>query len=476
MKSISQYLDEDYEKWGDNPYISIYNGERYQAKSFRETIDAVRNAAKEMLCRGWKDKNIVIYSENSYEWMVLYLSILGYAGCCIPVDKEWTDYDMMNVLSVMDIAVIFYSVKKKPYIDKLKKSCPKVKYICIEEEWDAFLASGAEQNMVLQGEQDLQKTVMVLFTSGTTNIPKGIPLSQANLFNNWETLYRRTPMTEQDVSYLFLPLNHVYSGVANFLYSIVSGMQIYLCHDIKNLVGELLQVRPTVVCSVPLILQRIYEGITEEILAMLRGIRFLYCGGSFMDMEVKRYFIEKGVCLLEAYGTTETSSVIALAKPGDTNIEANGVVFENLEVQISEPDEEGVGEILVRGGSVSSGYLSRNDKYSDFDEEGFYHTGDLGCMDETRHLYLKGRKKRMILTANGKNVYIDELEEMLLANAVIIKAKVFEEKHHVAAEVISNAAEDEIRDYINSLNRKLPDYKKIKELHIKRDTEGDRVK
>lgn len=392
MKSISEYLEEDSKKWGENPYISTYNGTGYEAKSFKETVYDVKCLAKAMIKRGLKDKNIMIYSENSYEWIVLYFSIMGYVGCAIPVDKEWTDYDMANVLSVIETSAIFYSVAKKENIEKLREVFPNITYICIEEEWDALLKMGINQDIELLGEQDREKAVMVLFTSGTTNIPKGIPLTQANLFNNWETLFKRTPMTAQDVSYVFLPFNHVYSGVANLLYSIISGMQIYLCCDLSNMVAEMMQVRPTVVCMVPLILQRIYAVMNDDILDMLRNIRFLYCGGSFTDFEMKKYFIEQGVHLLEAYGTTETSSVIALDKLGDTNICSNGVIFENLEVKILDPDEEGIGELLVRGGSVSSGYLSCNDNFSNFDADGFYHTGDLGRLDSSNHLYLKGRK------------------------------------------------------------------------------------
>ena len=141
---------------------------------------------------------------------------------------------------------------------------------------------------------------MILFTSGTTNIPKAIPLTQENLFANWDTLYRRTPMTEQDISYVFLPFHHVYTGVANILYTIVSGMQLFLCSGLTYLIPELMEVRPTVVCMVPLFLYRIQEAVNDDLMDVLRNIRFLYCGGSFTDPAVKKYFIDQGVCLLEA--------------------------------------------------------------------------------------------------------------------------------------------------------------------------------
>lgn len=476
MKSISEYLEADYQKWGNRPYISCYKDGAYLSKSFCEVIDDIRNMAKELVQQGYRGKNIMIYSENSYEWMVLYLSIMGYVGTCIPVDKEWTEYDMSHALSAIDTAVVFYSKSKQDRIQKLQDVYPEVVYLCIEEVFLPMIEKGAGISGLPMGQRDMEQTVMILFTSGTTNIPKAIPLTQSNLFNNWDTLFQRTPMTEADRSYLFLPLNHVYSGVANFLYSIISGMQIYLCHDLSHLVEEMMLVRPTVVCMVPLILKRIYAGITEDVLNMLRNIRFLYCGGSFTEIELKKYFINQGVQLLEAYGTTETSSVIALDVLGDDNIESNGVIFENLDVKILNPDEEGIGEILVKGGSVSKGYISRNDNYSDFDEKGYYHTGDLGRIDENRHLYLKGRKRRMMLTANGKNVYLDEIEELFLENPEIKKVKAYEENYHVAVEIIGNLTLAEAQSYVNEMNKKLPSFKEIHNIYVKQDVLGGRIK
>ncbi len=476
MKSISEYLEEDYQKWGNNPYISFYKNGAYVSKSFKTTIDDVHNMAKELLQKRYQGKNIMIYSENSYEWMVLYLSIMGYVGVCIPVDKEWTEYDISHALAAINVTVIFYAKAKEERISKLQEKYPEVVYLCIEEVFLQMTEHGAKISGTLAGQLDMKQTVMILFTSGTTNIPKAIPLTQSNLFHNWDTLFQRTPMTEKDISYLFLPMNHVYSGVANFLYSIISGMQIYLCHDLSNLIEEMMVVRPTVVCMVPLILKRIYAVITEDILDMLRGIRFLYCGGSFTEIELKRYFLEKDVQLLEAYGTTETSSVIALDVLGDHNIESNGVILENLDVKIWNPDKDGIGEVIVKGGSVSKGYISRNDHYSEFDKNGYYHTGDLGRIDESGHLYLKGRKKRMMVTANGKNVYMDEIENLLLENPKIKKVKAYEEHYHVAVEIIGNLTLEEAQSYVSEMNKKLPSFKEIRTIHVKKDVLGGRIK
>ncbi len=475
MKCISEYLEEDYIKWADRPYISTKENGTWHSRTFRETIDDIRNLSKALLERGFEDKNLMLCSENSREWILLYFAVMGYVGTCVPVDREWTAYDIQNTLSAIPVSAVFYSRSRKERFLPLQKQYPDISLFCIEDILSDLIQEGKASPLPLPGRTRPDETAMILFTSGTTNIPKAIPLTQENLFANWDTLYRRTPMTEQDISYVFLPFHHVYTGVANILYTIVSGMQLFLCSGLTYLIPELMEVRPTVVCMVPLFLYRIQEAVNDDLMDVLRNIRFLYCGGSFTDPAVKKYFIDQGVCLLEAYGTTETSSVIALALPGDPDLAANGVVFENLKVQILDPDENGVGEIVVAGNSVSAGYLNRNDRYSEFDADG-YHTGDLGVLSPDGHLYLKGRKKRMILTANGKNVYVDELEALLMQHPRIRAAVVFEEDHHPAAALTCNLTEDEMQDYLAQVNDRLPGYKQIRRFYIKPDIPGGRIK
>lgn len=476
MKSIHDYLEDDLHKWTNRPYISVKSGQHYQAHTFQETIQDIRHLAQALLQLHLQGKKLVICADNSYEWIVLYLSIMGYVGTCVPVDKEWTAYDFAHTFSAIKVSAVFYSHSRKDQIYSLSAQYPKILWFDIEETLPLLIQQGAASSLPLIGESDLNKTVMILFTSGTTNLPKAIPLTQENLFANWETLYRRTPMTEADLSYVFLPFHHVYTSVANILYTIISGMQLYLASHLTQVIPELIEVRPTVVCTVPLFLYRMYEAMDEKLLDALRHIRFLYCGGSFTEPDVKKYFIDQAVCLLEAYGTTETSSVIALAIPGDPDLACNGVIFENLDVRILDPDDTGVGEIIVKGKSVSKGYLNRNDHYSEFDQDGAYHTGDLGYLDPHGHLYLKGRKKRMILTANGKNVYVDELEDLILQDPQIQAVKVWEEDHHPAALVVSDLDQEQIQQKIDALNLLLPRYKQIRKVYTKPDTLGGRIK
>lgn len=474
MKSVCEYIEEDMIKWENSPYIYVKKDGKFEPRTFGEVMDDVRCLARALASEGVRG-NVMLYSRNSYEWMVADLAVMGYVGVCVPIDSEWTAFDISNTLSVIGINTVMYEKAKSGVIDELRKKYPEIRFICIEESFPKLIAQG-KNAAPLSGKRDTAENAMILFTSGTTNRPKAIPLTQKNLLHNWDALYARTPMTSADISYIFLPLNHVYAGVANFLYTIISGMKIYLCSDRSKMLEEMLEIRPTVVCTVPLILNRIYEAADERVMEMLRDIRFLYCGGSFTDSEIKKFFVDNGVNLLEAYGTTETSSVIALSKPGDDNLDCCGVILDGLDVRIIEPDESGVGEIIVGGGSVSAGYISRNDRYSEFDGEGFYHTGDLGYLDESGRLFLRGRKKRMIITSNGKNVYVDELERLILENPRIKSAAVFEEDFHPAAKIYTDLTEDEARRYIDKINENLPKFKRIKNIYVKSESLGGRLK
>lgn len=456
-------------KWSGFPYISVKENGCFKTRTFGEVISAVRALAKGLVSVGVSG-NVMLYSENSYEWLISYLAVPAYIGTIVPIDCLWTAFDIRNTLSAIDVDTVLYSKARADVINSIKPEYQGVKFMCIDDCFQEFIAAGERAELMLSGRAP-ELTAMILFTSGTTARPKAIPLTQNNLFHNSAAVLNRTPMSTEDISYIFLPLNHIYSGVANFLYTLISGMRIYLCSNPDDMLSEMIEIRPTVVCTVPLILKRIREHMTDGVMDMLRQIRFLYCGGAFTDIELKRYYINNGVRLLEAYGTTETSSVIALDRPEDNNIECNGTILEGLDVRIINADEQGVGEIIVGGGSVSVGYIGGSG--GEFDADGFYHTGDLGRLDGEKRLFLKGRKKRVIITANGKNVYVDELEKLILENPAVSAAAVFEEDYRPAAKIYTDMSESEARKLIDKLNEKLPKYKKIKNLYVQ---SGERLK
>ncbi|MDE7270608.1 MAG: long-chain fatty acid--CoA ligase, partial [Acetatifactor sp.] len=288
MKSVYEYLQEDKVKWRDLPYISVKTDGQFAARTFGEVIADVEALARGLILEGVRG-NVMLYSPNSYYWAVADLAVLGYVGTIVPINSEWTAFDIERTLSVIEVGAILYSVDKQKEIEELQVKRPEMHFVCIESEFPRLIQKGQQSTLELVGNTDLTIPIMILFTSGTTNRPKAIPLTTRNLLHNWDALCSRTPMSVEDVSYIFLPFSHVYAGVANFLYTLISGMQIFLCSDKTKIAEEMIEVRPTIVCTVPLILMRIRAAMTDELMDCLRKVRFLYFGVSFTDPETKRY-------------------------------------------------------------------------------------------------------------------------------------------------------------------------------------------
>lgn len=227
-------------------------------------------------------------------------------------------------IGFLDVSCVIYGPEKKDIMEEVATKYPDLLMISMEDV-----------------------CCKIVFSSGTTAMPKAVMLSKRNLFSGMESLYKRCPFNEEDVDYLFLPLSHTYGGIYNFLYSMVFGFSIYLCSDIKSLAGELLEVNPTLFCGVPVIFRKIYEGYGNKL----------------------------------AYALSETASTFAIQYPYDPDVKTAGTVAEDIEVKVLEPDENGVGEIVVKGDNVFLGYAKEEAlTASVFTEDGFFKTGDLGYL------------------------------------------------------------------------------------------------
>ena len=323
--------------------------------------------------------------------------------------------------------------------------------------------------------QDRETSCKVIFSSGTTGIPKGVMLCQRNMFASWENLLRRAHFDYTDVDYLFLPLNHTYAGICNFLYSVLSGMQIWLCSDTKKIFEEILEVRPTMFCAVPLIYERLYSVCLEKNLnpvEVLGGrIRFLFCGGAYMKPEIRKYLKECGLNLMEAYGLSETSSLISTEYSySDDDFTSCGKIYEHLDVKISDD-----GEIIVKGDNIFNGYYQDKELTAKcFDKDGYFKTGDLGDIRDGK-LYITGRKKRVIILSKGENVYPDDIERCFEGTANIAKVKVFEKNKEIFA-TLYVSGEINAEDVVVRVNASLPKYSRISAYEVIRDSISSRMK
>lgn len=443
-----------------------------------DTIGAVRKLARYLEAHGYQNRHIALYGENSFFWAVSYLAIMGYCGVCFPLDPQFRRADLENILSTAEISLFLYSASKAQEVEEIRPSYPSICFLSLE---DLFAELSAAPDACPSGRKSPQDLACVLFTSGTSAVPKAVMLSQQNLLANYETLQQRTPMDETDRMLLTLPLHHVYAGVAALLYSTISGMEIYFGSFSEAACGEEFQsVRPTVYISVPLQAERFVlwaERSGLSLSAYTGGcLKYLYCGGTAIAPDLKRAYLQAGLPILEAYGLSETSSVVALDCLSRYREGSTGKVFENLDVKIDQPDEQGVGELLVRGKSLMQGYFKNPElNQAAFTKEGYFRTGDLGRLDQDGFLFLTGRKKKVLITSNGKNILLDELEDYFSIPSVT-RVVIYVQASHLQMKCWYTGDAAAVERGIRAQNARLPKYKQISAWELLFDVPGGRMK
>lgn len=471
---IDEILQKNKERFADHDYIFEKKDGEFRPHTYGEFYTAVRRVASFLQARGLKGKKIALYLDDSYDYMVADIAITGYVGTGVCLSSQWKTGDLKNIIDEVDLDAILYEASKSVVVGELKKSRPCVDYISIEEMEASEPVAELEDWKV-----DETFCSKIVFSSGTTGSPKAVMLSQKNMFANMENLLRRAPMNDSDICYLFLPLNHTYGGICNFLYSVSTGMRIYLCSDKNLIMQEVAVVRPTVFCAVPILFEKIYayaKANGVEVSKLLGGrIKYLFSGGAYLQSEIRKAFKKEKLNLLEAYGLSETTSLVSLEYSNSDDFESVGTVFENIEVRIDSPDENGVGEITVRGDNIFIGYYNREELYlSSFDKDGYFRTGDLGCLRGDK-LYLTGRKKRVIIRANARNIYPEEIEAIIEENLRVEAVKVFDKNGCLHCTLFSDILVD-AQELMEKINALLPKYCRIEGCDILKNNLNTKLK
>ncbi len=470
--TINRILKTNSKKYGEKEYIFEKKDGVFKAHTYNEFYNDVLKVAAMLQKNHVPDDRILIYAGNSYNYMVCDAAIMGYTCISVTVSKEWSLYDLENSINIIKPKTIIYSILKEDVINIIKLKHKEISFIQIED------VIPSKKEKLDENRIDSSKGCKIVFSSGTTGLPKGAVLSQNNIFDSFDNVLKRAPFNSDDVDYLFLPLNHTYGGIWNFLLSILTGMKIYLCSDTKKMFEEIQEVKPTIFCAVPLIFERLYITCTENninpLLALGGNVKYVFCGGAYHKPEIRKYLKENGINVLEAYGLTETSSLISLEYPNKNDFESVGTVLENENVKIYNPDKDGIGEILVKGKNVFLEYY--NNEYQTqkaIDNKGYFHTGDLGYLKDNK-IYLKGRKKRVIIRSNGENVYPENIE-LLFKDDNINNVKVFDKNGIIFATLYVK----EIKDYkemIEKINIQLPKFSQIQDFEVIKDDISKRIK
>ena len=535
FENIKEIIYHSSEKYGENTAFILKHKEdkkvEYENISYKRLLEEVNALGTKLFDLGYQNKRIAIVGRNRYEWVLTHLANLLGGIVSIPLDKELQMAELESCLARSQADVVVFDEKYIDNIEEIKKrnNTNLQEYICMSqkenyldihnlmEEGKKLLEAG-NQNYI-HTEIDSYKMNILLFTSGTTSKSKAVMLSQNNIASNVYAMQLVEGFYTTDVNLAFLPFHHIF-GSTEIIVMLACGVATAFPDGLRYVAQNLKEYKVSVFVGVPLLVEAIYKKVEEgiekqgktklvnfvkklsnlllkfhvdirkklfkDILNELGGhMRFVISGGAPLDNRVAKGFNELGIKLVQGYGLTETSPVIAAENEKKVKYGSIGVPMDNVEVEFENKDENGIGELKVKGPNVMLGYYENPEATKEVLKEGWFYTGDLGYMDKKGFLFITGRKKDMIVLKNGKKVFpeelellinrLDEVEECMVfgmpdnkdKNDVKLSVKVVYNKEYVK-EKYPNIEKEELEkiiwEKIKEINKTFPPYKYIKNM------------
>lgn len=471
MIYLKRQIKKIYKNWSNDPYIYEKNKSgKYQFITYKEFIEKSLGIAKYLLNNNYKNKTIILLSDNSINLMAFDLAITLYVGKSAIICKEWKKQDIEEAIDEIKADLIVYSDKYKNVVDEIKKD---INIDTLSMENTCYPFNKELLNLKVKKYNTISK---VVFSSGTTGKSKGVKLTIRNIFSGLDSLQKRCHLNHDDYAYMFLPMHHTYASICHFMYSLITGHRLYLASSTANIGKELLETNPTVFCCVPLVLNNLYSAYKDNIdMAFGKNIRMIICGGAPLSKEIRQVFKNKNLCLMQTYAMTETSSSFTLAYPNSDDLYSAGEIYEDIDVKIANKNEDGIGEIIVKGDNVFKGYTNKTLNRIVFDQDGYFHTGDLGYI-KNKKLYIKGRKNKILLTSNGENVYAESIEKRIQEKDNNINAvKAYIKNDKIAVNIYVKQDID-IESIILNYNSEVPKYERIDYYNLYLDSIDARLK
>ena len=504
--------------------------EKAVTKSYIELKDDVTALATELIARGYQGKHIALIGKLSYTWVLVYYATLSIGSVLIPLDRDWQATDLADTVKKADTDLLIVDADIKDKGNEICETIDLAPLLFIGGECDTIESLiEAGRAKVLAGDDsvtaapiDPDAMALLVFTSGTTGKGKGVMLSQRNICSDLADVI---PYIDFSVKTLaVLPPHHTYGSSVSIFGQNSIGSNIYISSGIRYVSKELKDEKPGHICAVPLYLETFYrkltagikdsgkEGLVRFLMKLSNGLRkigidlrkaffqksvlasfggelnMLISGGAPINQEIIDTFDALGITVLNGYGITECAPLIAVNHNRFIVDGSVGPVLNIDTIKINEPNEDGEGEIYVKGPNVMLGYYKDEETTREaFDEEGYFKTGDYGKYDEkTRILSITGRKKNLIILSNGKNVYPEEIESDLIATPGLLEIVVYEGKskrgdmyNAIVAEIYpdydfmkKNGIED-VKKYfqesVDKYNKTAVPYKKIAILKVREE-------
>lgn len=448
-----------------------------------------------------KGDKVAILGTSMPNWVIAYFGIMQIGAVAVPLLPDFMPAEIENILIHSDSKAIFFSDSLKSKISSIN-----TERLPVQIRMEDFSVIGHPEFVsgVVTGDTMIKSEVLeddiavIIYTSGTMGKPKGVMLSHKNICFTAQKSGHIQPIVPEDRFLSILPLSHSYENTIGMVLPILSGACIYFLGKTPTpslLLPALESVRPTIMLSVPLIMEKIYRGkilpgiqskaitrtlykmpVTRKIVNRKAGkmlmktfggeVKFFGIGGAKLDKHVEKFLIEAKFPYAIGYGLTETSPLLAGADPQNTRLQSTGPAMEGVTLTIHNPDKlTGEGEIWAKGPNVMKGYYKEPElTKSMFSEDGWFKTGDLGVMDEDRFLFIKGRLNNMIIGSNGENIYPEEIESVINNFQHVVESLVIQKKGKLVALVHFNEEEialryqhlkDEVADYIQFMIEEL---------------------
>lgn len=506
----------------------------YVEKTYEQVGKDVKAFSTLLLNKNLEGKRVVLIGNNRYEWCITYFATTTGNMVIVPMDKALPDNEIESLVKRSEAEVAVFDKKYAEVMKKIKKddSTNLNMLICMDEIEDSEIEKFSdllEEGTKLVKNRDKKydevkvnpnEMSIMLFTSGTTNEPKAVMLSQKNICANLTDIACWVKLYPTDRLLSFLPIHHTFECTITFLYGFYSGCTVAFCDGLKYIQKNLAEYKISIFVAVPLVLETMYKKITKAIEekgktklintmskisnALLKckidlrkvffkqvldnfggNLRLVLYGAAPMNKDTIVGFNNLGIDLVQGYGLTETSPVISAETDKEKRPGSVGLVLPTLEAKIINPDENGEGELAVKGPSVMMGYYKNEEENKKALKDGWFYTGDYAYIDKDGFLFITGRKKDIIVLKNGKNVYPQEIEFLINKLPYVTESLVYQRERSntdtmlcakivydkdIIKDVLGDKKEEEYKNIIwneiKEINKTLPVFKHIKNIDI----------
>ncbi len=537
IESVQDMILQSAKKYRTKLALEDLNNTPIKKVTYEELLDTILRFGSALKKLGIKERtHVAIIGENRVQWAISFLTAMCYNLVVVPIDRNLKENEILNIIHESDAEAIIFSDNYSHIFSERKTALKKLKlYISMDTgssdvDFKSMkkLVDEIQPNDIAEFPKiNPNDMAEIIFTSGSLGRAKGVMLSQGNLASNLIDMVSMLFMYPEDRFLSVLPTHHTYECTCGMLCPLYSGSSVHYARSLKTVVEDLQNVKATMLLGVPLLFdkmfKRIYKTIKEnkvksiivppmvkitnilsiigwknskkKIFAELHhkfggSIRFFIAGGAAPDPLVAKGLREFGFGFLQGYGLTECSPILALNRKDDFKDDAAGLPLPSVNIRINKPDAEGNGEVWANGPNVMLGYYKNEQLTNGTFEDGWFKTGDIGFIDADGFLHISGRKKNVIISKSGKNVFPEEIEDILNRSPFVLECLVFGEEDAkqteiIAAQIVVDAEafielsetknvkitpeliNEVISEEIEKTNKQLSSYKQIKKFYIR---------